>query len=523
MNQNQVLDLLQSLPSEENIRIAFEWMLKKKPTSLAAHRVLREIIQATSLEPELPRLFEWIKDGNWDELANVVYQTKSACLFWNIVDLLENNPSHSQAGTLWSIAIQNCRDHRLNLKASKWFVEFCTSTHDTGLLPQQLLRDHFCPSVLDKARKLFNQYPVDREIVWTLLEFDDYPPAIELATELIRSAANPDDCLLEVQALLKNNPERFFPLVEPLLRKYWNHKHLHRILEICAQEAAEQALPVISDWLGSGKRPKDFVGFMRHLCFEAKSKSMVRFIWSWWNAGMPADESFFALELLLWNCDSLVLPSELIEDALTWLQHNRGHKRWADIASSLIRATAGDGRLDVGKLPLDKVSEDDVGKVMAAIAEHSPDATSVELVTKWLDRNNPSSYSASAVLALCEKSAEPKYVDRAKTLIPTGDASLDRQLLAVLVRAGDTDSIAQAKSWLKGPQIIGRWKSVHQDRGKLMLALIESGEADQEIMEFAKEWLELNPYSYEKEMHTRLLRAVETADHFEAMRQTGGL
>jgi len=507
MNQKGLLALLEESLSEDNVRVAAEWIFQKKSSSKAAHRVLREVLEAPAFEPYLPTLVQWIKDGPWDELSPVLLKTKSVALFYSIVEILKLNPNHPQAGRLWAEAVFGCRDFKLITEACRWFIDSCTVEQDTAMLTNTLMADLGYQSVIEKARRLFDQRPEDSDYLCVLLEFDDYPPAIAVATNLIRKAEAPYDCIMEASFLLKQNPARHYPVIEEYVRKWWNHKDLSVFLTF-SSEVPDVLLPLISEWCDSkrGKRLESW--FIDQLNLSCASTTLADFVWSWCKKHLPSDEALEALRKMLYMQHHSSVPKEAVEYAVNWLQSNQEHSAWAGMFAALIVVAGADPRLRLNQYSLKRVDEDQLFLFMIEVFRVSEDKDALKAAELWRKKNSAWQCSLDALADVCERFPTDELLREAKLSLPTANALTDMRLQAALAKAGDVEAVAVIQNLLMQKQIIRRWSGQHRERGKLMATLLEGGHKRSEILELANEWLSLIPCPGDEALYGRVKRAV---------------
>lgn len=511
MNQKQILALIRDNPSDENLRIACDWILEKKQTSRETQAVIRELLAQPRFIEYMPMLSTWMAKASWNGLIGAMDTISSVNLFYRIVEILESNPNHPQAGDLWERILQNTRDYKLVFKARLWFLDSCASAKQASTLPLYVMRNLPSQQVIDKARKLLGEAPNDLGILWTLLEFDDYAPAIDRVTSLMKSATTPTDCLIESKALLKNDSARFSPLIEGFIRRFWDHKQLRILIRECLEAAPNELLPLAAEWIDSQKDPKQYLSLMQPNIEKPLSRSTANYLWSWWIERLPPHEIKWSLLRMCEYSEYMDLPDEVISFALSWLGDNKGERGWTHTASTLIRITADRDELRLGKTPLDELDDENCAMIMAAIAAYSTDTASLEIARRWVTKFASRKVSIPVLLELCKRCPDPELITTARTHLPTGDRIHNAEFLGVFIRAHDEAAIEEARQILFEKQIIKRWTSHHHCRGILLLALLESKHHTQEILELATEWVSLTPACYESELHTKMQQALKRA------------
>ena len=96
-------------------------------------------------------------------------------------------------------------------------------------------------------------------------------------------------------------------------------------------------------------------------------------------------------------------------------------------------------------------------------------------------------------------------------LFPEIGYCIIRRVLTVLIRAGDADCVAAAKKMLTIGQTDRSIRAEHSDKGTLLLAPVEKGYGDSDVLKLADSWLRLVPENDEQALHAQLERAVKNA------------
>jgi len=510
MNQKQILALISNNPSVETIREAASWIKKKKPTDKAAYRVLREVIQRPQFEIELDGLAAWIKVARWNELLYVAGSTKSVVLFDWLVKLLEDNPGHKQAGELWDAIVSNSRDYQVIVKAAEWFVHHCDSAKSTGLLAWHILTEVQAEPVIQKARTFLGSLPDDFGILLALVQFDHYQPAIDRALTMLKD--NDSMAFLVAVALLKNDREKFFPAVEKYLRTQWDYPYVHLYIGECIGVAPDLMFSLFREWIEGHKKSKGVPMLIQGAAGFAPTAEIVDFVWLWCKKRLPEQAAFDVFEHFLGFGQCFDLPPDAVEYAIEWLRTNKGHHLWSSVAESLICSSASRDLLRIGVEPLDDLEEEASGEIFEAMARFSNHPESLKQTRVWREKFPTDKHAMRITLALLERFPDGELIIKAKSAMPIGDRELDWKLLAALVNANDGDSIPLAKSWLTKRQILRRWTSQYHDRGALMLALLDGGHFDGEILALTSEWLRLTAHQYERKLFDRVAKAFEQAE-----------
>lgn|GEM_PF-3895834 len=507
VNSQQLVKMLQQDPSDECVGTAIAWLKTRKSTSKEAQNVLQELFKLQQIEASFGWLANWLKDGSWKALRFGVYSVTSVAFYDWIIHLLEDNPTHPEAGELWSEMIHRFRDRDLNQSALLWLENYGDMDENAGSVAAALLNDIASEAVVMKARKYLDRDREDRQLFSSLIQNTSDEFATKLGLSYLKRTDLVSGAFVSV-ALLQSDGEKHSTAVEKFFRKHWEHRHMYNALETIALSRNTVALKILSDWLDEHPDSSKVPTLLQQNVSGTNSQRLADQAWNWCANNLENTEINLFLVLVLRAGKGVQVPEEAIQYVKNMLQSNKSANLWTALAVSLLQILSPDECYKFGTELLDQTNEENRRRtILATLLERVNDAALISLA-KAQCKSLPANQCIPLTMALMENDPDEAIIAQAKASIPSGDSVMDWLLTAQLVKAGDKASIARSKEWLKERHISLRFDSTSPVRLALMLALLESNQYDQDVIKEAEDWMSFRPPWYEQKEHGAVCAAI---------------
>ncbi len=510
MNQKQILSLLQDDPNDVNVMVACDWLVKRKPTSKLAHKLLQELLGKPHFESKLDWLADWLKEGSWDGLWPALWDIRSETLYAWTIQLGEDNPNHPQVSDLWQTLVLTYRNAEGVEKAARWFDRHGQPGTKTFILAADLIALKPSDKTIEKAEACLNCAPPDSQLIVSLIKHVGSKRAIRSGLAYLKNQDHhPVMASLVAAALLANDSKSHLKAVKEFLAPHWHAGFPYAVLQAFVHLPSEAGLPILIDWIETHTFGAEQIVWE---LLSEPTQEIVDYAWAWFlsNHSRTGPSSIDVLCSLL-TASNLRIPDTAVKFAQNWLESNKGDKKWVEVTAALVLALPVEEREALGLKFLEEAALEDHGEILLAMIHPGKDRESTKLAKAWLKKFPTNKYAAGITLNLLQNDPDAETIAQARHYAVKINGRLDGTLLSTLVRMGDLESIEKAKGWLSETSITRRHDKSYFTQGQLLRALLESGHRESEILIRAERWLQMIPMPREEKDYREVKEALKTA------------
>jgi hypothetical protein len=512
MDRRAVIDSLRDRPDSCSVDIAVEWIKQQKLSSPRAGLVLQKLLEIPEFEPHLSWLCDYSKAGRLDYLSKLALSALSVHAYDRIVQLLSANLGHPQCGEILAEFLSSFCDDSLLAISKTWLGSYGAQSEHGIIVSGYLLRTDRSEEVIAVAKKLMLKNPAAWGLLRAMLEYSTEACAEELGLEQLKLIQQKDFVMAAMLAssLLVRSSD-YEQVVRELFARNKMNRYLRSTLSVIANTPIGALIAF--DFIKSNSNSHEAVEVLCDLLMRAPTVAMLSFAWEWVIEDADSDDSVKLLQGLLYS-RGVDLPPATIDYAMCWATKNQENSNWLSIVQNvLVRATS-EQRLSFGHKCLAECPEEFRTAMILRMVEYSGDPLSVDLGKKWLSefyKDAQDSLVASMVIALLARSSDFKLINLARSLISKVDSDTAVRLLITLLKTDDPEAVESSKLWLDTRRIERRWGSAHQNKGKLLKALLVVVPRDSTIRDHARAWLSRESETYEMELKHSVQRVYDRA------------
>lgn len=461
----QLIYVLSSNPSDENIKLAIDSIKLKKSSSKSAMTLVETLMDIPRAAPHLSALSTWMKTARWRNLA-----FKRLCslehLDW-ILTLLKENPKHRDAGALWDGLLSSYTNREIVHGASDWLLRYGADDTYASAVAARLLRESSTHDLIKLSRELLERNPDDFMLARALINraTDDY--AIDCGIQIL-IAQDPVIGGMVAPALATSG-ERGAEAVRDFLKKNRKSKNYIRIIDGFTYEAPELAAVLLAEWMSTHPKSKDGQRMLTDLLCHLPSQELTDLLWTWSKATNPKSD---ILDVVAIFSTGFPAPADAVEYAESWLEANEKHSLWIAVLMKVVEQNQVEKQVAILNRWHHRLS-----------ARQKASMTAV--IVKVVVRANMD--GSSIAVALCPELQEifKQQIETAELLEePMSEFSLVNQ-----IARKEPLSIQTGKNWLVERRLEWRWSSLHEYRGEIIAALLVSA-PDDFVCEEARRWLD---------------------------------
>ncbi|MBS1954370.1 MAG: hypothetical protein JST89_09290 [Cyanobacteria bacterium SZAS-4] len=359
---------LRTEPTDGNVKSAQNWLSKQKKSGESVYTVLTALIEARPDAKTLEWFESWLPGRDLD--LHQLFFVKSAAVHDWLIDFLRQHNDDEKLGKLWHQLMFDFTlppsslsywpkllmsdDQPLIEGSSEWLIAHGNGEEDSVFVARCLAKLTKRSDVQMKIMEILRASN-DSDLAATILEHTTNDAAIEIGIEMLNAVSHRHGSNIATQ-LLKTDPQRYWPKVEPFLRRHWVDKDVFPYtLGKMMHQAPLVVAPLAFEWIDDYPKSK----MIASIVTLAQTQESVDLIW----AGLqPRTTKPFApeiLEILLLHYRGLSMPKEATEFADDWLHRNQNHKRFFNILAGVLRAGATDVRLQLARNWLDKLTDEE--------------------------------------------------------------------------------------------------------------------------------------------------------------------
>jgi hypothetical protein len=506
MNKKQVLELLEREASDEDVRVAVDWLKKRKSSSPAAWEVLHSLLNRKQFVQHLPWLTEWLlQDGaNFSGLATSV--SSFTTLDW-FVEFLNAHPEFAETGISWHILLMRFWDHAILDGATNWLVRY-DETSDVGAsVAASILNQKPTDEVLTLSKDLYKKYP---DHIGLLLVLGEHTRSAELQDTLVHHLETGDpygDGSLAAEALLEIDERKY---QQQVIERYRTQKPTTRasmFISSLSLEFPEVASILAIEWIRKHPSHSETPDLIEHMLLTEASAEFIELASEWITTRTSEED----LPGFLWRLSTGTkrhLPASAFEFTLDWLQKNKNSTWWIRVAEALLRHAQPEQQEIFVKQWSDNVSSEQNGRLLLACLAGNRSSDSISKAADWVVAF-PESHIVYDIVGEMLKSTDRESSRHAISLANRfGIAkSLD---LPSFIKHGDQKSVEEAKQWLDTRYV--EWLhngSVHGYRLEILEALLTANVREPWVAEHAEKWLTRKPYRWQRNLNSDFHEAYE--------------
>lgn len=504
MNAKRILAALNEDFSDENVATAIDWLKSKKPKNRSADKVLKLVFLHPLLEQELEWLTAWSKASDWDFIAMHIHELKSFLLFEWIIQLLNSEPNHVDAGRLWENLLQNFRNIEIESGAEKWLThERDSDPHSPGVMRELL---HLDPTShrIQLAKQIYEQN-ADVFLLCALIEYARDVDSCTIGEQLLERSEEAWSKEFIANALTNCDLEAHKESIGRFLANPDCHQSARHYVRFITME--KDIALFLLDWISGHhelKLAKDLL--TRPLMMEAEDKNG-DILWNWYKSGEQND---VRLEVCLRVFDNswCPLPPEAADYVSRWISNNKKtHKlqKYAVKAAARVRKTFSNAVLDDGD------GEDDFKLYAVEKTKGQSESIFEEAMDEAgekLDYMCGVTQQIRTAANVFKATREPADLAKLRTELSRANLSFKATLFEKLLGTGITEFADLALETLRTPRLYKRWGPDYRNVGAMLLDVFRSGQRNEEVLPLAEEWLKIKYDKYEADLYDQVSKIV---------------
>lgn len=494
MKYQELIELINTDPSDENIAVAKQWLAKKRKSFLDVGLAL---LQKRSDKETLEWIGNLVKDSSWEIFYRAYFDVlpqDDKARSW-ILTFARKNSDNPNAGPFWWHLVANNTSGFINPDliegAGDWLYD-----HGEGVDAVSIAALLLCfrnRKVEEKALKLAEEFPESEYLITNLVEHMGDERSIQLGLKLLNQSELSTG-LMVAAALLKTDRTRLWPIIEQWLRKHWDNPELESSLTYLLSTAPPTVAPLVFQWIDENNKFDNAFRIIEPGFVLSPRQEYLDLTWNWLSKTRSDNIPREFLSLFLDNRNQLSLPDGFAEYADRWISENLYHENSRNVLVGLLKLNASPTRIEVARNWLKNAPEVDRGSMLLELVRLTDEKEFSEQALIWAE-NHPNEQGPNQTISDTQKiliellSRDPEN-PTIKSLLKSDNEELPDKLLFALVKEGDEDAKLEAKRRVSSQDLEGTGGDTAMNRkARILIHLLQNVPNDPEIFQLTETWL----------------------------------
>jgi hypothetical protein len=487
VNHREIVDLLETNPSDPSVELAKKWLSMRQKSTSAAREVVAALVKGRHDSETLEWLGLWLEGKDWDVLLTISHIMNVDVHDW-LIQFVSEHPNHRQAGELWANLLMTYKYKTLIRAATQWFTAH-TVTNEAVRVADQLLPLTKDKYVHEQAIVLLRQFK-DEYLAARLIECAGDDATIELGCHIMNSI-EPSRGEIIARSLLENNPKNNWSIVECWLREHWHDKNIGYFLQDLACVAPLTVAPLAFKWIEENPRSPDISRIFSTAFALARSQELVEVLWGWMRTQLSERYAPDMIAQLFQHFGELTTPPEAVVAADNWLSQSQNleHAKYSSILLGVLGIENTPTRVESARQWLATQPKSARGNMLMNLRRRAPQYFTNEAIA-WADQYPSRVESGVIKYEILQDTAQPQQGMIQQVKASLSDNPLWTPMMCALIRAGDVESIRKAKDLLPRRMVeLRHSEPVRCQQAPILVALLAAVPEDKFVIKFAEDWL----------------------------------